>query len=188
MNFFPNEYLSPEEIRKHVDKNIQNLIIKMNELPYLQTTYSCGGHYRLLHDSPIINPPCVDFFCAITTRFQPHLQLAALRFLKKFEDRLCAYTKETLPKVVIHSIRAGDHTAEQNGSAWMLEPELKHNKSGGCSFNGSRIGRGEGDIYFLAQGDRRLQYKATKAMRKWHLHMIRDLEALVVMSLQEKSF
>lgn len=36
-----------EWFRKHIDPHIFNLIIKLNKLPFIETTWSCGGHITL---------------------------------------------------------------------------------------------------------------------------------------------
>lgn len=174
------EYYPPRKVRKYVDKNIQDLVIKLNDIPFIQTSYSCGGHLRL--DNGIVVAPCLDFFCDINGRFvSEDIRINALAFVESF-GYIIAECGHRIPRGIINYSLWDTESEEEYQEALSdifsnVRPQFRWNKFGGCSFNGSYIER-----YHFAHTEDGMS--AARALRNYHHGLLERIGNLVDLTKQ----
>ena len=187
MKILPNapdiEYYNKRKIRKYVDKNIQDLIIKLNELPFVQATYSCGGHFYTNENSIKIVSPCIDFFCDVSGLYVPKYNVAANIFIEKVKELTNSYSLDNIPKVIEKYIRneleleyyypnmqGSDLEESLLEELSDFEPEFICKINSGCSFNGSKI---EAKSFLITN------HIVPISLRNWHKQMLQDIEIII---------
>ncbi len=180
MKLLGSDFYNERMIRRYVDKNIHELVIKLNRLSYLQTTDSCGGHYFIFNNCIRVINPYISFFCDERGRHVSEREsIRARRFVEKCRKRISGF-KDRIPRYLLHErMRVNgvskddiNYEEELDEMRYLSAPEFKCNDYGYGCFNGSGL---ICHVFFSTRAGK----KVARRLRGFHREMLRELEMAV---------